>query len=760
MDLAVAWLVFPAVLLALAAGWGCGVARLSGVELPLVLVLPLGFAAVVAVSGLVTTFSWAAELTAPVVVGGAAAGLAAAWPWRFRARDVVWPAGAAVLVFAAYAAPIVLSGEATFAGYLTLDDTGTLFAMTDRMLEAARTLDGLAPSTYEATLATSLMVGYPMGSLLPLGVGARLTGEDLAWVFQPYLAVVALMLALVLWHLLSSSVTTRWWRLVAVVVAAQPALLYAYGLWVGVKELVAALLVALAAALAFERRADSTMRGWIPLATSAAAILGALSLGGAVWLVPLAVWLVIEARASLRPRSLAVAAAVLVVLAIPAVAEAARWFGDDHVSWLRDDDRLANLIQALNPLQVFGIWPAGDFRLRPERFWPTVVLAALVAALAAAGLLRSLRRRDILVPYVACAAFGAGAYWLLASPWIEAKAFATASPALLVLAASGCAWLARSGRGIEAGVAAALVAGGVLWSNALAYRDVNLAPRSQLEELAGVGEDFAGQGPALITEYVPVGARHFLRALDAEGASELRRRPVPLRNGSSLSKFQLADLDAFRLDAILLYRTIVLRRSPLESRPPSPYHLRRRGRYYEVWQRPPTFRPVIEHLSLGAADYPGDVPDCADVERLAARGTSVAAVLRDESVLVLPVAAGGQPLPFTLARRGRYSLWLRGSSRREIGVIVDGRRIGGADPQLNNPGQYIGLGGAVLSRGAHTVKLDVESSRLRPGSGGPDYGEGALVIAPTAPDRMLVVLPAAQARSLCGRTLDWVEALG
>ena len=32
--------------------------------------------------------------------------------------------------------------------------------MTDRMLEHGRTLDGLAPSTYEATLATSLMVGY------------------------------------------------------------------------------------------------------------------------------------------------------------------------------------------------------------------------------------------------------------------------------------------------------------------------------------------------------------------------------------------------------------------------------------------------------------------------------------------------------------------------------------------------------------------------------------------------------------------------
>ena len=37
------------------------------------------------------------------------------------------------------------------------------------------------------------------------------------------------------------------------------------------------------------------------------------------------------------------------------------------------------------------------------------------------------------------------AYWIAASPWIEAKAFATASPAALALAAVGCAGLASSG---------------------------------------------------------------------------------------------------------------------------------------------------------------------------------------------------------------------------------------------------------------------------------------------------------------------------
>ena len=304
------------------------------------------------------------------------------------------------------------------------------------------------------------------------------------------------------------------------------------------KELTAALLIALAASLAFERRVgvEVSLRSWIPLATAAAATVGALSLGAGIWLLPLGAWILLTGRPGLRVRNVVVAAAVLVVLALPAVAEAARFLGDGHLGSWRDEGRLANLLRPLNPLQAFGIWPAGDFRRRPDSYWPTIVLVGLVAVLAAAGLVRSVRSRDALLPYAGCAILGAVVYWGLASPWIEAKSFAIASPALLALAASGCAWIATSGRRVEAVVAAALVTGGVLWSNVLAYGNVNLAPRDQLAELEHVGHDFAGQGPALMTEFQPVGVRHFLRRLDAEGASELRRRLVPLRDGTTLAK--------------------------------------------------------------------------------------------------------------------------------------------------------------------------------------------------------------------------------
>src|SRR5205823_14342514 len=105
-------------------------------------------------------------------------------------------------------------------------------------------LAGLQPSTYEAALDVNLAHGYPLGSFLPLGIGSKLTGQDAAWLFQPYLAFLAAALALSLYSLLEPVVRSPRLRALAAFVAAQPALLYAYSLWGGIKELAAAALLA------------------------------------------------------------------------------------------------------------------------------------------------------------------------------------------------------------------------------------------------------------------------------------------------------------------------------------------------------------------------------------------------------------------------------------------------------------------------------------------------------------------------------------
>ena len=90
-----------------------------------------------------------AELAGPLVVALALAGLLLSRSWRRLPRP--WAPAAAVGVFGVFAAPVVLSGRATFAGYIKLDDTATYLAMTDRVMEHGRSLAGLAPSTYEAS---------------------------------------------------------------------------------------------------------------------------------------------------------------------------------------------------------------------------------------------------------------------------------------------------------------------------------------------------------------------------------------------------------------------------------------------------------------------------------------------------------------------------------------------------------------------------------------------------------------------------------
>ena len=209
--------------------------------------MPAGLTVVILAAQFATLTDATAELAGPLVVVLALAGLVLAPPWRTRLEGWAWAAAGGV--FAVFAAPIVLSGRATFGGYIKLDDTATYLAMTDRVMQHGRSLAGLAPSTYEATLATTLAIGYPTGSLMPLGVGHQLLAYDSAWLYQPYLAFLAALLALALYTVLEGAIPSRPARAGAAFLAAQPAILYGYALWGGIKELAGALLLALIAAL-------------------------------------------------------------------------------------------------------------------------------------------------------------------------------------------------------------------------------------------------------------------------------------------------------------------------------------------------------------------------------------------------------------------------------------------------------------------------------------------------------------------------------
>ena len=770
MDLIASWILFPAVLLFLCCGCGLALEWAGRVRIATALLPVCGLAVVIVVGQFLTLADTTAELTMPAVTALALLGLLVGLPRR-GIGPAGWAIGAAAAVFALYAAPIVLSGEATIAGFIKLDDTATWLALTDRVLEHGRNLDGLAPSTYEATLHFNLADGYPIGVFLPLGVAAALTGIDVAWVIQPYMATLAAMLALGLWALARALAPAPALRAAAATVGAVPALLFGYYLWGGVKEVAAAALIAALAALVCRLRDEPAPWGsLLAPAFVCAGLIGILSGGGGVWLVPLlvpgAVWLWRRLGAGAAAVRAAGFAAGVALLSLPVILPGG--FLPPTSSPLTDAGAIGNLAGSLEPAQIAGIWPAGDFRFDPDAELLTYLLIAAACMAAAGGLIWAARRRE---PgpalYVLGVLAGVAILVAVSSPWVEGKGLATASAAVPFAAMLGAAALVLGGHRWAGAILIAAVAGGVLWSAALAYREVSLAPRAQLEELREIGEIVAGAGPTLMTEYSPYGARHFLRDGDPESISELRRHPVPLRDGSTVPKGQAADTDEINPVALGGYAQLVVRRGPAQSRPPAQFELGWAGEEYELWTRRPGAMASAARLPLGDAQDPTAIAICADVAELIERagedGTLIAAERQPPILVALGagegVATGEISAEVEVAQGGEYGLWLGGSIRPLVEARIDGRTIGSARHILNNEGGYVNFGSVKLTPGSHQVEIEFGGADLAPGSSGSAGTVGPLVLAAAdAADARLVSVAASAARSrLCGRRWDWIE---
>src|SRR4051794_34150382 len=319
MTLLIAWLAFPLVLAALCVGAGLLLDASAGGRIPGALLAPTGLATIIVVAQVPTLWDATAEVATPLAVVLAIAGFALSRRWRGRMSAYPWAVATAFGVFALYAAPIVLSGQATFAGYIRLDDTATWMALTDRVMDHGRSLAGLPPSTYEATLAFNLGAGYPIGVFLPLGIARALVGQDVAWVIQPYMAYMGALLALGAWSITERLIKPPWLRALAAFLGAQSALLFGYYLWGGIKEMAAAaFIVSIAALAAYAIREWQSPRPLIPLAVMSAALIGILSGGGGVWLAPILVVVLIVFIRTLDEREVAIrtivfAAAVVVM---------------------------------------------------------------------------------------------------------------------------------------------------------------------------------------------------------------------------------------------------------------------------------------------------------------------------------------------------------------------------------------------------------------------------------------------------------------
>lgn len=823
-----AWLALPLLVAALVVGAGLLVERASGRSLPGPLLPVVGLAAQVALGTLTTTFAASARWTALACSSLALAGVVLGWRRvRGMARPgarsgPAWTVGASLAVLLCYAAPVLMSGSATFASWITLDDGATWLAMADRLVTAGRNTTGLAPSTHEATLAVNWEgSSYPTGAFPLLGIAQQVLGIDGIHLIQPYLATLAALLACGLVGLLRT-VPMAWPAAAAgSFVAAQPALLYAYALWGAVKELSLAPLVVAAALLATRPPGRggpegllARTRAVLPFVVACAGVLAIAGLLGAAWLaVPAAALAACSLRLLGARATLSTAASSLALLALlVAPTQGATRLADllAFADLGTTDDDIGNLWGPLSPAQVAGIWPAADFRGDPIHPWVTGALVGIAACLALAGTWHALRRRSWPLPTYAATVLPLALTLSAGGPWAAGKALAIASPAVLACAATGVWALApRAGRGDTGRTAvtwlgAAAVALGVLWSNALAYRGAWLAPVDELAELRTIAADRELVGPTLMVDHSPYGARHLLRTLDAQGAGELRRWEIPTYSGSGIEPGAYADIDDFPTTSLAPFRTIVVRRSPLASRPPADFELAWSGRTYEAWSRAPGNPRTLSHVPFGDHANPVAHPQCAGLEQLAAsapEGSLLAVVERPAPVVaaldralvpdgwavsedgsVSPGdAAGTVVYRVSIPADGRYVAWLPGSVRARVRLAIDATVLLDVRHRLTWPGHGTPSAAVTLAPGEHLVTVEYGGADWAPGSSGPQTSWGPPVLAriadegtdpgptlvdpATDPGPTLVDNPANQAPTLvdpadvgtvCGRTLDWV----
>jgi hypothetical protein len=553
-------------------------------------------------------------------------------------------------------------------------------------------------------------------------------------------------------------------------------------------------------------------RRCLPLAIAAAALIVTLGAGTAAWVLPafaglLLAWVLRAGRKGLWrvARDVGFLTATTAVLALPMWVVLQSFLANDsnlYSSGQPVSEKLGNLFAPLSGWQLVGIWPVGDFRL-PAPTLATVLLVGLALLAVAVALWLTLRQGQIgIAAYLAVALVGCAIFDLVGSePWVIAKALAIAAPALLAAALVGAAMLSERSR---AGLPVLLaIAAGVLWSNVLAYHDTTLAPRTRLAELQHIDGLLAGKGPTFVNEYEVYADNHFLRDGAPIEPADYRPAILPLSDGVGLTKPAWADIDSFPLSTLEPYRSIVTRRSPAESRPPSIYRLIWQGRYYQLWQRDaqPAWR-ILEHHPLGestslpycgAAENgehrplcslePVAVPPCPQIRGFGRRALAAHAQLlayeRPRPILVrgdqslwpaswihhperrelTPTAPGHAVSQIAVPRSERYELWLGGRFSRGVEVSVDGTSAGRVKDELAGLSSYIHVADVFLTAGVHTFAITYPGADLSPGSAENTLTSlSAIALSSMQPGELVEVAPR-EATRLCGRPLDWVEVV-
>lgn len=653
-----------------------------------------GLAAILVVAGITIRLPGHA-VTAAVALGAVI--VAAAVHLRGRVSGVGEGAvlGAPVLAITAIAAalPFALVGFVGILGAGLVNDD-----MASHLIIADYVADPQDP------VPSFVKGGYPIGPHAVVAVIAEVTGADLVNVFAGFTVALAALLG---WTALAAlgSDLSRARRVVGACLVALAYLGVAYLLQGAFKEPMMSILL-LAGALSLgdllnltDVRPSSGSGGAhpvlrvLPLGVIVAGIVFVYSLPGLLWVGAIGAAVILARLVLVKPRPTLpddwarkfapYAAGIVVILLIATAQEWSRLSDFSRVSALNPDrfgSQLGNLRGALSPLEMFGIWPAGDFRTSASgASGPTIAvyLGALVALAAfGAGLVRAFAgRRGLIGPAAAVAAIAVwGLLAVIGSPYVAAKGLAIAAPLVMLVAVGGT--LGAEAKPLWA-LGALLVAGAAV-STFLVVRQAPVGPGDHATGLADIRDALQGE------DVLFLGRDDFI-GWELRGSGKITGvvtnfydvediRPRFKKGKGGGEKFDVDVLFPRQLDR---FNWILATAGGPISDPPDSFEERVRSDDYVLYERT---GPVGRRSTLDEGTAIGAELDCTDPEQRAISEKKGFAVIRDPVPSVGPEEAwkpsatvsDGSPASQTISVRGHdhWLLSLEYDSRRPLRVTA------------------------------------------------------------------------------------------
>jgi hypothetical protein len=789
----------------LASGHGLLVHKVAGGRLTKALLVPVGFCLAVVLSLASYETGLGDELALPVVVGIALLGFIVSRKTLPKQLNGGWPLLAGVATYVLFNGSVIASGHWTWTGYNFSNDTATeLVLIAHLQAHGAALSPGLPPGNASGIISSYLSTGYPLGAQSLLAVVSGVLDVHPVVVWQSFIASTAAVGTMAA-ATLSGRTMDRRLAAVAGFLAIGSALAFQYALQGAIKEIatLAAVLCALAALREAVVASDLRPASLGVIAIPLAAILATFNAAGVPYVGALAaaglVGCFVVYRLGVRVRvvrsALAGTGAAVValgVLAVPALLTITTFYHTASSGYSGSAPTAPALGPLLRPLplsEVSGVWLYGDFRLPVPTGTAGVItvvatVVILLALIPATLHMFSLREPGPLMGLVANGLVLAIVYPRVV-PYAQAKLLMIASPVVILVALQAFTVPRRLDWRLLAGAGAAAIGVAVLASDALAYHAWPVAPTARMVALEEVGKRVGDHGPVLDSEFEQFAKYFAMPAGVVDGADPGAPEALALREPASEYDHSF-DLGEERLTFIESFPYIIVRRSPVSSRPPANYRLILTNRYYELWERltaPHVLMqlPLVAHpeqsLRADAAPNCGrlhaaiaDAPRGSDLAVATAPDTygfAVAAVSHSPGWVpggeypggVLTQTPGEAYGTISVPTGTDYKLWVQGSFPRQVEVKLDGRVVGTV-LGTNTPDGWLSAGETYARTGSHVLAVVRGGGGLGPGNGDAQAAIGAVVMTPVPETAQLRSVPVKRWRSLCSTEAQWIEVVG